>query len=407
MLSVEEARERIVSDLQPLAAESASLLSALGRVCAEEVVAERRLPAFDNSAMDGYAVRAADTVAAGPDRPVELDVVELIAAGAVPTIPIGGGMAARIFTGAPVPSGADAVVMQEETRQQAGVVSVLASVPVGNNVRPAGSDVEAGGPVLTSGTLVGPGQLAMLAAQGRSSLSVHRQPRVAIVPTGNELVEVDRPVGAGQIPNTNSVLLAAQTLEAGGLPIRMPIVADEPEVLARRLSEAAASADLILTCGGVSVGDFDLVRDVLGQQGDIDFWRVAIKPGKPLAYGRLQGTPLLGLPGNPVSAFVCFELFARPAMRRLAAHRALYRPPRKARLAREVRPNKERREFLRATLAHQDADLVATPAGKQGSGQMTSLLRADALIDLPPGDTIVAADEVVTVLVLQDPSGNA
>ncbi|MEE8409021.1 MAG: gephyrin-like molybdotransferase Glp [Myxococcota bacterium] len=404
MLTLEEARQRILDDLAPVGTETVDLLAGAGRVAAEAVIAGRALPAFDNSAMDGYAVRAEETSGATADSPVRLEIVEAISAGSVPEQNIGPGTAARIFTGAPLPPGADAVVMQEATEVDGARVAIREKATIGQHVRRAGEDMSIGDVIVAAGDPVRAGELGVLAGQGRSWIRVFRRPRVAILPTGDELVEIDIEPGPGQITNSNSVSLAAQVREAGGIPHRLPPAPDDVERLAKALADAAAAADLIITSGGVSVGELDLVRNVLGQSGAMDFWRVAIKPGKPLAYGRLHGRPLIGLPGNPVSTFVCFELFARPALRKLAGCPGLFRPAASARLATAVRRNAKRREFLRGRLARRDGELWVEPAAKQGSGQLSSMLGVDALIDLAAGDGGVAAGEAVDVLILDSSS---
>ncbi len=399
MFSVEEARTRIVADLSPLGAVSVDLLAGRGQVAAEDVVALRAHPGFDNSAMDGYALLSADTASASPAAPARLRFTATVAAGASPRDQVSRGEAVRIFTGAPLPAGADAVVMQEDTERDGDLVLVHRRVELGEHVRRAGEDLRPGLPLIASGQVLGAGELALLAAQGRTQIRVVRRPRVAIVPTGNELVDLDAPLGPGQVPNSNSLMLAAQVEEAGGVALRMPPVKDDAEVLARSLKEACAAADLVLTSGGVSVGDLDLVRQVLGETGAIAFWQVNMKPGKPLAYGTLHGRPILGLPGNPVSSFVCFELFGRPAVRKLAGHAALTRPTANARLARELKRGK-RREFLRAHRDERDGALWVWPAVRQGSSDLSSLLRVDMLIDLAPGDGLVDPGESVPVILL-------
>ena len=402
MLTLEEARQRILDDLAPLDAESVDLCSARGRVLAEPMRADRDVPGFDNSAMDGYAVRSQDTVGASESAPVSLRVVEMIPAGGRPARTLGPGEAARIFTGAPMPPGADAVVMQEDTESApgTGVVAVRVSVPARRHIRYTGEDTRAGDVVLGAGDGLGPGDIGVLAAQGRALVPVIRRPRVAIVPTGDELVEIDRPLGPGQVPNSNSFLIAAQVSEAGGLPIRCPVAADDPAVLARRLADAAAAADLVITSGGVSVGELDHVRGVLEGAGRIDFWKIAIKPGKPLAYGRLGGKPLVGLPRNPVSSYVTFEVIARPAVLALGGHRRLGRPRLTVRMGRPWKPGR-RRELVRARLVRDGQVVTAHPHRHQGSASLSSMVGVDALLDIPAGGAPLAPGDPVEALVLR------
>jgi molybdopterin molybdotransferase len=406
MLDLDEARRRILDDLEPIGTETAPLLEATGRVVAEAILATRPSPLFDNSAMDGYAVHAADLTGASPEKPSRLPVVETISAGNTAKAALAPRHAMRIFTGAPIPDGADAVVMQEETRAGDGAVEILAAAAPGQHIRFAGEDLRAGDELVPAGAVVRPGDVGVLASQGRSWLRLVRRPRVAILPTGDELVEIDQVPGPGQVSNSNSAVLAAQVREAGGIPIRLAPAPDDAGALTRRLAEAAAGADLIVTSGGVSVGDFDLVRDVLGEQGAIDFWRVAIKPGKPLAYGRLYGRPLVGLPGNPVSTFVCFELFVRPALRRLAGHASLLRPSTTARLTRTTQRNRTRRHFLRGRLVRREGALWVEPASFQGSGHLSSMLGVEVLVDVAPGSGAASEGTEVTVLLL-DPDAPA
>jgi molybdopterin molybdotransferase len=404
MLSLEEAQQRIVDDLAPLGLETTGLLDAHGRVAAETVCATRALPAFDNSAMDGYAVRAEDLRGASSEAPTRLRLRETIAAGSPSTGTVTPGSAMRIFTGAPVPQGADAVVMQEDTRVEGDTVCIYATATPAQHVRAAGNDIASGDELITPGRVIGAGEVAALATQGRSFVRVHRRPRVAIVPTGNELVEIDLPVGTGQITNSNSIMLAAQVRAAGAVAVRVPPVRDNTDAMAPVLREAATGCDLVLTSGGVSVGDFDLVRSVLEDLGELLFWRVAIKPGKPLAFGKLAGTPVLGLPGNPASSMVCFALFGRPALRKLSGAFAPLQRRHRARLTDPVRRNRSRREFVRARLETRgDSELWARPLSQQGSGQISSMLAADALLDIAPteqvgNDTVAAASPVSVIL---------
>lgn len=399
-MPLESAQERILAELPAaLCCETLDLTAALGRVAAVPIIARRALPPFANSAMDGYAVRSLDVQRA----PVSLPLQGMVQAGASELPALLPGHCLRIFTGAPLPPGSDAVVMQEHTRPRAepGKHSVHfdRAATRGQHVRQAGEDVAVGQTLVQAGQPLRPGELGMLAAQGQSWIKATRLPRVAILPTGDELRPMDAALAPGEIVESNSLMLAALVRQAGGIAWCLPPVADSPQALRQAIQQAAHSADLVLTCGGVSVGDFDLVRQVLQELGDIDFWRVAIKPGKPLAFGHVRDTPLIGLPGNPVSSFVCFELFARPALRRLAGHLQPLRPRRAARLHTPL-PGGQRRTLWRVHLHREGEALWASPLAQQGSGSLSSLLAVDALLDAPARAEPFAANTALPVLVL-------
>jgi molybdopterin molybdotransferase len=400
LLSVSEALSAVLARISPLGAERVDLLAATGRVAAETVVATRRLPAWDNSAMDGYALRAADATAPGTTLPV----ADAVAAGDAGERPLSAGTAARIFTGAPIPPGADAVVIQEDTEAADGRVTLRTVPRVGDNVRRAGSDVEPGQAVLSPGRPLTPGDLALAAAQGRLSVAVHRAPRVAIVSSGNELVEIDAgEPGRGQIANTNAWALAAAVRAAGGEPRILPILRDDREATERALRDAAASTDVLLTSGGASVGDHDHVGPVLRQLagGALSFWKVAIRPGKPLLFGQIGAACAFGLPGNPISALVTFEVFVRPALLRLAGHAACLRRPTTGLTAAALPAGGNRTEYLRASLRWDATGALHVDAGRsQGSGNLSSLAGADAFIVRPAGCPAAAAGERVPVMLL-------
>jgi molybdopterin molybdotransferase len=392
MISVEEALSQILSEAQPLGAERVDLLSSRGRLAAEEARATRVLPPFDNSAMDGYAVRAAEGEKARR-------VVGAVACGDPPgALAVGPGQAARIMTGAPMPEGADAVVMQEEATREGDAVSFSRAPTVGQHIRRRGTDVAAGEALLAPGEEITPAHVAALAAQGRSFLAVYRRPAVAIVSTGSELAEIDEAPGPGAIVNSNAYALAALCAEAGAAPTILGIARDdraETEALLRR----ALFADAILTSGGVSVGEFDYVKEALSALGyEPRFWKIAMKPGKPVVYGRLSGRPVLGLPGNPASCQVSFELFARPMLRAMAGDPAPLRPRLPARLAAAIAGG-DRRTFVRAKLSRgEGGELHAAPLRKQGSGELRSMLGANALLDIPAGARLAAGEAVSAVV---------
>lgn len=404
MISVEEAQEQVLSRIVVLDAERVPLREALGRVLAADVVSDIDVSPFDNSAMDGYAVRAGDVAGASESSPVMLDVVDHIPAGVQPEIPVGPGQASRIMTGAPVPVGADAVVMVERTRagsnagSTGGTVEILRPVTTGENIRPRGEEVREGEAVLLAGETIGPAAIGLAASVGHDTLSVRRRPRVAIVSTGDELVEVTVKPGPGKIRNSNSHSLAAQVLQAGGEPYVLGIARDTEEDT-RALLERAPEFDLMITTGGVSMGDFDVVKKVLVEMGKLDFWKVAMRPGAPQTFGTIGETPFFGLPGNPTSTMVGFEMFVRPAIRKMAGFTALARPRVVATLAHDTRKKPDRRYFLRGRLTRSpEGGYTAAIAGNQSSALLTAMHRGNCLISLPEGESfIVAGTEVVCI----------
>ncbi|MBI1845400.1 MAG: molybdopterin molybdotransferase MoeA [Candidatus Rokubacteria bacterium] len=398
MLNVEEALQKILERVGPLETERVDLLASLGRALAEPIVSGREIPPWPNSSMDGYALRAAD-VRAGETR---MPVVGRITAGVMPSRTLGAGETMRIFTGAPLPEGADAVVPQEDVRVDDGHVVLRGPIPAGAFVRPRGEDVRPGDRVLDAGAALGPAEIGLLAALGHGRPLVHRRPRVAILSTGDELAELGSEPGPGQIPNSNSYSLFAQALEAGAEPVILGIAADRLETIEERLTWGLG-ADVLLSSAGVSVGEADLVKDALTRLGaELHLWQVSMRPGKPITFGTLGRTLVFGLPGNPVSAMVTFELFVRPALRRLAGHAALMRPRLRARaLARIANPG-ARRGYLRATLVDDGSGYGVRLTGDQGSGILRSMVLADGLAIVPP-DTTLEAGQEVDVIVLRSP----
>jgi molybdopterin molybdotransferase len=399
MRSVEEAQSEILGAVAPLGAESVLLLDSLGRVLAEDLVAERTLPPWDNSEMDGYAVHAADTARA----PVVLALQGEAAAGRPAAEPLRPGHAYRIFTGAPLPTGANAVVKQEDVEIGDGVVRLRAPVREGESVRSRGSDVAPGERALRRGAVMKAGEVGLCAALGRTQVQVHRRPLVAILSTGDELVEPDRAPGPGQIVNSNSLAVAALVREIGATPVRLGVVPDDPKAIEARIQEARF-ADLLLTIGGVSVGDHDHVRDVLAALGcELRFWKVRVKPGKPLVFGLWNGRPVLGLPGNPVSSMVTFELFARPALLKLMGRAQVERYRTRARLLAPVGKDDDRRHYLRAVVSRDGEELVVRVLSKQSSGQLSSMVGVNAFAILPEEARGAAEGEILEVLLLDEP----
>jgi molybdopterin molybdotransferase len=401
LLSVEAALERILAQARALPGEDAPLAQAHGRVLAADLVAPLSLPPFANSSMDGYAVIAADLVGANAVAPVALRMIGTVPAGGVFTGEILPGTTVRIFTGAPLPVGADAVLQQELTAPgpDADTVLMQSAVTPGRNVREAGTDVTQGQTLLRRGTVLGAAEIAIAAATGAAMLAVTRRPRVAVVATGDELIPPGEPLGPGQIYNSNAFMLAAAVREAGGEPVMLPRARDRAEEI-RAAFTAAQDADLILSSGGVSVGDFDLVRQVIEEMGAIDFWRVNVRPGKPLAFGKMGATPLIGLPGNPASSAVTFEVFARPLIRTLLGCNPISRPQIAVKLGSEIARG-DRRHYVRAHLRYADGTVTATPTGDQGSHRIASLLGADALLIIAEGAGSIAAGEVIPALLLR------
>ena len=400
MLSLDQAQKKIVETLHPVSEESIPFSNCQSRILSRDIVAKRKLPPFNNSAMDGYALRSEDTSTATKQKPVHLKVTQTIAAGSRPSRSLKRGEAFRIYTGAMVPQGSDAVILQENTEREDDVVSIYEKATPKQHIRFQGEDVELGTSVLEKGTKIGPGELAMLAAQGQLDIPVHRKPRVAILPTGNEIKPLNHKLEPGQIPNSNSHMLAAQVELCGAIALQQPIAPDAPEALATCLKQAAKEADLILTCGGVSVGDFDFITSIVGKEGTLDFWKVAIKPGKPLVYGRIFDVPILGLPGNPVSSFVTFELFARPAILKLSGSTSHFEPQTQAKLTHPVQLNKTREQFIRATITSNQDGYFITATTKQGSGQLSSMVNINALARIPTGAGMLNSGTVVTAIYL-------
>jgi len=384
MISVEEAQQRILSYIHPLNAEDIRLLDADDRVLAEDIASPLNVPPHDNTAMDGYAVIAADTVGASPAQPRPLRVIFDLAAGYTTDVRVVPGSAIRIMTGAPIPPGADAVVPFEDTERFGEWVRIFKGVEVGANVREAGEDVRKDALVLRRGCRIRPQEVGMLATVGHKTVAVTRRPRVAILATGDEVVEIDAPLLPGKIRNSNSYSNAAQVLAAGGVPVLLGIAHDQVEELTAMIrSGLALKVDLFLTSGGVSVGDFDVVKQVLAAEGEMTFWRVRMKPGKPLAFGRMGGVPLLGLPGNPVSAMVSFELFARCAILKMQGLLDWGRPTVEATLMDGIARKDGRRHYVRVRVEDRDGAYFAHLTGEQGSGILSSMVEANGLAIVP------------------------
>jgi molybdenum cofactor synthesis domain-containing protein len=396
-----DARARVLHRCHRLDVARVPLDDAVGCVTAEAVVCDELVPPFANTAMDGVAVRAADTAGATADAPVRLALVGTIAAGDAGDVEVGPGTAARIMTGAPMPPGADAVVMVERTAPAGDdAVDVLAEVPAGNHVRPAGDDLRPGDPVVAAGTELWPAHLGVLAGLGHLDVAVVRRARVAVLSTGDELVEGPVPLRPGQIRDSNRRTLAALVREAGAEPVDLGIVPDHPDRIAAALREAVATCDAVITSGGVSMGEFDHVKVVLDTLGDMEWMQVAIKPAKPLAFGTVDDVPVFGLPGNPVSSMVSFELFARPGLRRMMGHESSGRMVVDAVADEGLHRHPDGKTHFPRVLAAwgDDGRFHVRSAGAQGSHQLSAMAAANALAVVPDGHGVPPGEPVEAIL---------
>jgi len=416
VMSVEEARELLLAQVKLLPAEDAPLLEALGRVLAEDAASDIDVAPFDNSAMDGFAVRAADLAGASPESAVALAVMAHIGAGdEVAGIVVGEGQAARIMTGAAVPDGADSVVMVERTRVLEGDGSIGSRVAfeleprLGEHIRRRGEEVLAGQVVLPAGSVLGPAAIGLLAATGHPMVRVYRRPRVAVLSTGSELVGVDEKPGPGKIRDSNSYSISAQVRAAGGVPVKFDIVPDDMDATRSAFAQAADECDFIVVSGGVSVGDFDYVKPVLAELGELMFCKVKMRPGNPQTMGSIRGVPFFGLPGNPTSTYVGFEVFVRPSLRIMQGFAALDRPVTVARLAHDVKKKQDRRYYLRGRVERDVASdtYVASLTGGQSSALLTAAHLGNCFVVLPEGEGLFAAGTEVGCMRLDMEEGTA
>jgi len=401
--TVDEHLRDILSAIEVLSPLDVMLLDAHGCVLAEDVASAYPLPPFDNSAMDGYAVRASDVAAASAERPVTLPVVGDVAAGSTTPYTVQPGLCVRIMTGAPMPPGADAVVPVEWT--DGGIAQVVVRRPAGAgmHVRSAGEDVAAGTTVLKEGSHLGAPQVGLLAAVGRERALVRPRPRVVVLSTGSELVDPGQPLTTGKIPDANSSLLTAAAQEAGAIAYRVGIVPDDPTLLIDTLEDQLIRADLVVTSGGVSVGAYDVVKEALGRLGEVRFDRVAMQPGMPQGFGLIgqDRIPFFGLPGNPVSAFVSFEVFVRPALRRMLGVEPLHRPTVRARLTKALTSPPGKRTYARGWLSVDKGEYVVAPVGGSGSHLIAGLAGANSFVVIPEDTSEVEAGTAVTVMMLE------
>ena len=404
MITVEEALDKTLSKIVPLGFEKVSILDALGRVIAEDMIAPRAIPPLDNSAMDGYALKSEDIQKTSLDHPIRLEVIEDLPAGFISKKILQRGQAIRIMTGAPIPGGADIVIPVEDTKRGDGFVFILNTVSPGENIRKAGEDVRKGDRVILSGDFIRPAEIGMIASMERSFVSVYQRPLVAVLCTGEELVDVDGALDEGKIISSNSYTLAAQVKDCGAIPVQLGIAKDKKEDIEEKLRQGLR-ADVIISSAGVSVGDYDFVKDVLNDLGmEMVFWKVAMQPGRPLAFGTIGGKPVFGLPGNPVSSMVSFEQFVRPSLLKMMGNRQLFRPVIEAILKEEIKKKAGRRHFIRGSVSFEKGRYFVTTTGEQGSGILRSMVKANGLIVIPEDQEIVRAGEKVKVQLLYGPN---
>ena len=399
MIPLDDVRAKILAAVPELEPGPVALADALGLVLAEELVAAEPVPPFANTAMDGYAVRAADTAGATADEPVRLQVVDELPAGRSPAgMQVRAGEAIRIMTGAPLPPGADAVVMVEVTERDGDGVRVMHEASVGDHVRPAGGDLEAGHAVFAAGTVLTPAHLGVLASLDRREVFAYPRARVGVLSTGDELVE-SGPLAPGQIRDANRPMLVALVAETGAEPVDLGIAADDEAGITETLRDAIATCDAVITSGGVSVGDYDYVKAALDTMGALEWWQVAIKPAKPLAFGVIDGTPVFGLPGNPVSSHVSYELFARPAVLQRMGHPNRFRPEVTALAEHEMRRKPDGKLHLdRVRVRYDGGRYHVARTGAQQSNVLSAMAMANGLALLPDGDGAAEGDEVTVML---------
>lgn len=399
MIPLGDAQAHVRSAIEPLPVVDVPIAESVGLVIAETVTAPEAIPPFANTAMDGFALRSADLAGATHSSPVELPIVATVAAGATAPRPLAAGEAMRIMTGAPLPEGADAVIMVELTDADDRIVRCHAEVPVGNHVRGAGDDLEAGSVVFEPGTTIRPAHVGVLASIGRKEIAVHRRPRIGVFSTGDELVVGPVVLQPGQIRDSNRPQLLALVAEAGAVPVDLGVLRDDEAEIDHALRAAVDSCDALITSGGVSMGDFDFVKKVLSTLGDLTWMQVAIKPAKPLAFGVLFGTPIFGLPGNPVSSAVSFELFARPAIRMMMGRPDLERVTEIALVDEALGRSPDGKTHFQRVVASQESDgWHVRSAGGQGSHQLAALAAANALAVLEDGDGAAVGDRVRVML---------
>ena len=401
LVSVEDAREKVLSQIHPLAPLQLALTEAYGCVAAEDVVAERDLPEFASSAMDGFAVRASDVAGATPGAPIELKIVGRAMIGRRPDAVVGGGEAIRIATGAPIPAGADTIVPIENAEPGGETVRLFDGPPAGQHIRPAGEDVKDGQIIVTAGRRLGPPELALLANAGFPNPMVHPRPRVIVLSTGDELIPPTETPEFGQIRDSNAYSIFAALRDVGAMPVLAGIVRDDVDALRETVLSYVIQADAFVSSGGVSVGERDVVKAAFFRRGDLDFYKVAMQPGMPQGFGQIEGKPFFGLPGNPVSVFVSFEVFVRPAILKMMGRSQLYRPEVTATLTKDVAGPKGKLQFARVRLERTDDGWMATPTGARGSNLISTVVRANGLAMVPVGTAVAPAGSQLRVMVFR------
>jgi len=396
-----EAQKVVLEATPVLGLEKIPILDALGRVLGEDIVAERDNPPWDNSAMDGFAVRWEDIRQEHAiQKPITLSIIEDVPAGKMPSKTVESGQAIRIMTGAPIPKGADTVLKVEDTEHTLESVRVFKPEPKGSNIRPQGEDVRKGECIIAKGTQIRPGEAGMLAILAKSFVFVYQRPRVAILSTGDELADLDERFSEEKIINSNSYGIAAAVQDAGGIPFLLGIARDNPAALKEKISHGL-TADILVLSGGVSMGDYDFTKAVFRDLGaEMNFWKLAIRPGQPLAFGKIQGKLAFGLPGNPVSSMVTFEQLVRPAMLKMSGHRSYGRPLVQAVFQEKFSKRTDRRHFLRGVLTREEGVFKVRTTGDQGSGILTSMVKANCLIDVPVEVERLNPGDLVTVQLL-------
>lgn len=401
LTQLQEAQRIVLASTSTLGLEKISILDALGRVLGEDIVAERDNPPWNNSAMDGFAVRWEDIKQEHAiQKPVTLTVIEDVPAGKMPSKTVGAGQAIRIMTGAPIPKGADTVLKVEDTEHTPNSVRVFKPESQGANIRPQGEDVKKGECIIAKGTQIRPGEAGMLAILAKSFVFVYQRPRVAILSTGDELADLDERFSEEKIINSNSYGIAAAVQEAGGIPFLLGIARDTPAALKEKISHGL-TADILVLSGGVSMGDYDFTKTVFYELGaEMNFWKLAIRPGQPLAFGKIQGKLAFGLPGNPVSSMVTFEQLVRPAMLKMSGHLTYSRPVLQAIFQEKFSKRTDRRHFLRGVLTQEEGVFKVRTTGAQGSGILTSMVKANCLIDIPVEVERVSPGDLVSVQLL-------
>jgi molybdopterin molybdotransferase len=401
LLSVEDARQRVLSQVHALAPLQLPLTEAFGCVVAEDAVSDRDLPEFASSAMDGFAVRSSDVAEATPDRPIDLKIVGRAMIGRRPEAVVGGGEAVRIATGAPIPAGADAIVPIENASAADEMVSVFDAPSAGKHIRPAGEDVKEGEVLVASGKRLGPPELGLLANAGFPHPTVHPRPRVIVLSTGDELIPPTESPEFGQIRDSNAYTIFGALRDAGAMPVLAGIVKDDVDALKETVLSYLIQADAFVSSGGVSVGERDVVKAAFFRRGELDFYKVAMQPGMPQGFGQIEGKPYFGLPGNPVSVFVSFEVFVRPAILKMMGRTQLFRPEVTATLAEDVVGPKGKLQFARVRLERGGDGWLATPTGARGSNLISTVVRANGLAMVPAGTAVAPAGSEVRVMVFR------